>query len=184
MLQRLGLAQALLVRPKLLILDEPTDGLDPRGRAEIRGLIMRLKGEGVTVFVNSHILQEVELVCDRIAILDRGVLRYCGDVKQTGDAVAGQRTEFPVELIVAGEETSLREVLEGETIVSDHRLPDGTRDLKLNVTDQGAVDALVDRLRGQSCSILSLKRTKASLEESFLAILAQNNQGPPSGPGD
>ena len=75
MAQRLGLAQAMLHNPDLLILDEPTDGVDPVGRAEIREVLARLKSEGKTIFLNSHLLQEVELVCDRVAILGRGKLR-------------------------------------------------------------------------------------------------------------
>jgi ABC-type multidrug transport system ATPase subunit len=78
MRQRLGLAQAMLHEPELLILDEPTDGLDPVGRSEIRKLITWLKQQGKTVFLNSHILQEVELVCDRVAILAGGQLRGVG----------------------------------------------------------------------------------------------------------
>jgi ABC-2 type transport system ATP-binding protein len=74
MLQRLGLAIALLHDPDLVFLDEPTDGLDPAGRAHVRQTLVRLKGEGKTIFLNSHLLQEVELVCDRVAILDRGVV--------------------------------------------------------------------------------------------------------------
>jgi ABC-2 type transport system ATP-binding protein len=72
MQQRLGLAQALVNRPELVILDEPTSALDPVGRRDVRSLIQRLKGEGVTVFLNSHLLSEIELVCDRVAIVDRG----------------------------------------------------------------------------------------------------------------
>jgi ABC-2 type transport system ATP-binding protein len=81
MLQRLGLAQAMLHEPKLLLLDEPTDGLDPVGRVEVRATLTALKNKGATVFLNSHLLQEVELVCDRVAILDRGELRYLGAVR-------------------------------------------------------------------------------------------------------
>jgi len=80
MLQRLGLAQAMLHEPRLLLLDEPTDGLDPVGRVEVRATLTALKNKGATVFLNSHLLQEVELVCDRVAILDRGELRYVGPV--------------------------------------------------------------------------------------------------------
>ena len=85
MLQRLGLAQALLHDPKLLFLDEPTDGLDPRARAGMRAIISGLQERGVTVFLNSHLLQEVEMVCQRVAILDKGNLRYCGEVDQIGE---------------------------------------------------------------------------------------------------
>jgi ABC-2 type transport system ATP-binding protein len=72
MQQRLGLAQALINRPELVILDEPTSALDPIGRRDVRILIQQLKSEGVTVFLNSHLLGEIELVCDRVAIVDHG----------------------------------------------------------------------------------------------------------------
>src|SRR5438876_3311715 len=72
MKQRLGIAQAILGRPKLLILDEPTADLDPMGRRDVRALIERLKASGVAILLNSHLLSEVELVCDTVAILARG----------------------------------------------------------------------------------------------------------------
>src|ERR1043165_7053887 len=72
MQQRLGLAQALVNDPELLILDEPTDGLDPFGRIFVRDLLIELRAAGKTIFLNSHLLSEVELVCDRIVILDKG----------------------------------------------------------------------------------------------------------------
>ena len=74
MLQRLGLAQALLHRPRLVVLDEPTDGVDPIGRKEIRDVLLQMREKGTTVFLNSHLLSEVERICDRVAILDRGRL--------------------------------------------------------------------------------------------------------------
>jgi ABC-2 type transport system ATP-binding protein len=72
MTQRIGLAQALIAKPALVLLDEPTSALDPVGRRDVRALIQQLRAEGVTVFLNSHLLSEVELVCDRVAIIDRG----------------------------------------------------------------------------------------------------------------
>src|SRR5262249_750199 len=72
MKQRLGLAQAILHEPEVIFLDEPTDGVDPVGRREIRDLMQDLKRNGMTIFINSHLLGEVELVCDRVAILQRG----------------------------------------------------------------------------------------------------------------
>jgi ABC-2 type transport system ATP-binding protein len=72
MTQRIGLAQALLADPALVLLDEPTSALDPVGRRDVRALIQQISSEGVTVFLNSHLLSEVELVCDRVAIIDRG----------------------------------------------------------------------------------------------------------------
>jgi ABC-2 type transport system ATP-binding protein len=72
MTQRIGLAQALIHRPDLVLLDEPTSALDPIGRREVRDVIRRLRAEGVTVFLNSHLLSEIEMVCDRVAIVDHG----------------------------------------------------------------------------------------------------------------
>ena len=80
MLQRLGLAQALIHRPRLLILDEPTDGVDPAGRRHIRDVLNRLSGTGVTVFINSHLLGEVESFCEYVAILKQGELALEGKI--------------------------------------------------------------------------------------------------------
>lgn len=82
MRQRLGIAQALLGRPKLLILDEPTNGLDPKGIKEMREFIQRLAGEGLAVFVSSHLLSEIQLLCDRVAIISRGKVLAVGGVEE------------------------------------------------------------------------------------------------------
>ncbi|MGH2351589.1 MAG: ABC transporter ATP-binding protein [Chloroflexota bacterium] len=80
MLQRIGIAQALIGDPELVILDEPTSALDPIGRRDVRDLIHRLRERGIAVFLNSHLLSEVEMVCDRVAIIDRGVVVRQGPV--------------------------------------------------------------------------------------------------------
>ncbi|MEX1119169.1 MAG: ABC transporter ATP-binding protein [Terrimicrobiaceae bacterium] len=86
MRQRLGLAQALVPRPRFILLDEPTDGLDPLGIREMRGMIRRLRDEfGITVMLSSHLLSEVEQLCDRVAILHRGKMVFCGKWKETPD---------------------------------------------------------------------------------------------------
>ncbi|MCX7019267.1 MAG: ABC transporter ATP-binding protein [bacterium] len=82
MLQRIGLAQALLNDPKLVVLDEPQSGLDPLGRKEIRDIILALKEEGKTVFFSSHILSDAELICDRVAIINRGCLISIGELNK------------------------------------------------------------------------------------------------------
>ena len=82
MLQRLGLAQALLHDPDLLILDEPTSSLDPVGRKEFRDILLALKGQGKAIFISSHILSEVESVCDRVAILQKGELKRVGTMQE------------------------------------------------------------------------------------------------------
>ncbi|WP_373293864.1 ABC transporter ATP-binding protein [Paenibacillus albidus] len=99
MRQRLGVAQALLHRPKLLILDEPTNGLDPQGIRELRDYLRRLcREEGTTVFVSSHLLSEMELMCDSVAIIQNGRLVDVKQLKQVGDAViADEETLFEVD---------------------------------------------------------------------------------------
>src|SRR5437867_2525960 len=93
MKQRLGVAQAILHDPEIIFLDEPTDGVDPVGRREIRDLLHQLKEEGKTIFLNSHLLGEVELICDRVAILQAGELIKEGDIgtltRQRGAFVVG-----------------------------------------------------------------------------------------------
>jgi ABC-2 type transport system ATP-binding protein len=82
MTQRIGLAQAIIHRPDLVLLDEPTSALDPVGRREVRDLIRSLRGQGMTVFLNSHLLSEVEMVCDRVAIVDGGRVVRSGRLQE------------------------------------------------------------------------------------------------------
>jgi len=97
MYQRLGLAQALMHDPDLLVLDEPTDGLDPVGRNEVRKVILRLKDAGKTIFLNSHILQEVEMVCTRVAILVDGQIRGSGSIDELSHAELSERVILEVD---------------------------------------------------------------------------------------
>jgi len=90
MLQRVGIAQALIHNPKVVFLDEPMSGLDPLGRKEIRDLILRLKAEGKTVFMNTHILPDVETTCDRVAIIVSGRIHYEGRIGAFLDAGGGE----------------------------------------------------------------------------------------------
>ena len=92
MMQRLGLAQAMINDPDLLFLDEPTDGVDPVGRAEIRDLLRNLKTRGKTIFLNSHLLSEVEMISDRVAILDKGRLLRSGPSMNSPQAASAIRS--------------------------------------------------------------------------------------------
>src|SRR5690606_41658682 len=94
MYQRLGLAQALLHDRVLLILDEPTVGLDPVGRSEVRRLLLELKARGKTIFLNSHILQEVELVCGRVAVMASGQIRGIGTLDELTQQLGNRRVKF------------------------------------------------------------------------------------------
>ena len=177
MLQRLGLAQALLHDPKLLILDEPTDGLDPQARAEMRALIGRLKNDGVTIFLNSHLLQEVEMICDRVAILNRGHLKYCGDVSSIGDFVAsaaGVKTGLVVDIEVLGLPAAVNEAFTNYDFEIKSRSGDQAFTVRLSLNNQAAVDALVDQLRSNGVSIQGMTRQQVSLEDAFLKIITQD----------
>jgi len=174
MLQRLGLAQALLHEPDLLVLDEPTDGLDPIGRSDVRTILQELKAKGTTVFLNSHILQEVELVCDRVAILDEGLLRIVGSPEE----IAPERPEG-LELVLAlhGNETDIRAALSERTISKWQSLEGNVHTLLVRLSNQAAVDRSIDDLRSGGISIIDLSRRRVSLEEAFLDILAKPLEG-------
>lgn len=169
MRQRLGLAQAMLHNPDLLILDEPTDGLDPVGRSQIRHLITLLRNQGKTVFLNSHILQEVELVCDRVAILVAGQLKGVGRPRDLSDQFHGQLGES-VTLELGGTGQGLPEIAQRFGGNLDC-LPNQRWVLVAPVKTQSDVDALIDAVRDQSASIVRLERKRPSLEEVFLSMV-------------
>lgn len=167
MLQRLGLAQAMLHDPELLILDEPTDGVDPKGRADIREILFRLKDAGKTVFLNSHLLQEIELVCDRVAILQHGTLRHLGSIQELTDTgndeievrVSGEQTVVERGLVAAGDSLTVQSTEDGQVV------------LKGSVPKQSELDSIIDALRAANLSIVSITRDRRTLEEAFLQLV-------------
>ena len=171
MLQRLGLAQALLHDPELLILDEPTDGLDPLGRSQVRNLLAQLKEQGKTVFLNSHILQEVELICDRVAILDHGELKAIGTVDEINPQ---QATGIELELRLLADETVIQEALGDRGINHWEKDDEGGHHLRVRLLDQAAVDQLLDDLRQKGVSIIGLSRKRVSLEDAFMQLVSQH----------
>ena len=180
MRQRLGLAQAMLHDPELFILDEPTDGLDPLARSQVRGYLLELKQQGKTVFLNSHILQEVELICDRVAILDRGVLKRVANVAEiTSGRVSitdgnGQTPEaLVVHLDVTGPDAVIRQTLGLLPIVSWQAFSDTDFRIVTRVPHQPAADELIDRLRAAGVSIVGFSRRRVSLEDAYLEIVAE-----------
>jgi ABC-2 type transport system ATP-binding protein len=168
MKQRLGLAQALLHKPDLLILDEPTDGVDPVGRSQIRTVLKQLRDGGTTVFLNSHILQEVELICDRVAILHKGRLMFVGTASEIS---TGRSQEVVLEL--AGEEQAMRDCLRDRTQVDWSSNGSPTQRVTLTLSEQPEIDGVVDSLRAAGVSIISLQRRRESLEDAFLHVLSQ-----------
>jgi ABC-2 type transport system ATP-binding protein len=183
MLQRLGLAQAMLHDPELFILDEPTDGLDPLARSQVRGYLTDLKRQGKTIFLNSHILQEVELICDRVAILDRGTLRRVANVAEitsgrgaigdgNGQPQAGQEA-LELHLDLTGSEAAVRQTLGSLPIGQWQEFSATDFRVVTRVPHQASVDELIDRLRAAGVSIVGLSRRRVSLEDAYLEIVAE-----------
>ena len=162
MKQRLGIASAFFHDPEVIFLDEPTDGVDPVGRKEIRDLLLQLKGEGRTIFVNSHLLGEVEMISDRVAILHKGELKQMGTVadltRQEGRFVVGLAPgqTFPTDDVArlgfrttaAGDRT--------EVVVGDR--PD-------------AIDGVLGLLAQKGLSVRHLVEQKQSLEDVFVGMV-------------
>jgi ABC-2 type transport system ATP-binding protein len=172
MMQRLGLAQAMLHDPDLLILDEPTDGVDPVGRAEIRKVLDRLKSEGKTIFLNSHLLQEVELVCDRVAILGRGRLRRMDTV-----AALRQQTSPEVALTLRADEPTVRRLLNGRPVLTSQALDTDHLRITVEAPDQPSLDRWIDLVRAGGISIAAVTRRQFTLEEAFLDLVLNDAEG-------
>jgi ABC-2 type transport system ATP-binding protein len=157
MLQRVGLAQALMHSPKLLILDEPSDGVDPVGRRQIREILQALEAKGVTIFLNSHLLAEVELFCRDVAIIHKGKLALEGKIKDL-TAGSGYRVE--------AERAPERLIDELRAQASGMSSDNGT--LEFLFTNREAANRAVDLLRAEKCEIEAVARTKSTLEEVFM----------------
>jgi ABC-2 type transport system ATP-binding protein len=159
MRQRLGIAAALLKRPRLLVLDEPSNGLDPAGMKEVRDLLRRLGDDDVTVFLSSHLLGEVQQICDDVTILARG--RYVAGGR-VGDVLAAQSTRT-VRVGVADAARALQLLVEAGFSASD----DGQGLLVRDVDDGAAVTRL---LAGHDLFVSWLVPEQADLEAAFLAL--------------
>ncbi len=168
MLQRLGLAQALMNRPRLVLLDEPTDGVDPVGRREIRELVASLREEGVTVLLNSHLLSEVEQMCARVAILDRGRLVREGTVDAltaVGRAWRVRSTPIP-----AATAARLGDALRAD----DAPVAEGLAAHVLTLPDRAALNAALDALRADGVEVDAIEPLRQSLEELFIEAVGGN----------
>lgn len=166
MLQRLGLAQAMLGNPALLFLDEPTDGVDPVGRYELRNVIRSIQAAGTTIFLNSHLLSEVEEICDEIAILHRGVIVQQGSVSSITASVANRGGNCLVTFITSA--------IPAEVFA---RLPAGTAALdeqcgfQISLESQSGISALVDVLRQNGVEIFGIEQAKIDLEDAFIELI-------------
>lgn len=165
MLQRIGIAQALVNDPKLVILDEPMSGLDPIGRREIRDIILKLKGDGKTVFFSSHILSDAEMICDRVGILNKGRLLNVGKLNEILEA----RIRY-IEVIVEGigEEAVLKieDGLEKAVRVGERII--------MRLGNEKQVDDIIELIRRKGGRIISIIPQRESLEDYFIKEVGIN----------
>ena len=160
MLQRVGLAQAMIHSPRLLVLDEPGDGVDPVGRKHIRDVLQALEQQGVTIFLNSHLLGEVELFCREVAIIQKGKLALSGTVEALTSG-SGYRIEgIGIPKIPEALETQLR--------ASARSFTSNNGSLQLMFATRADANQAVDLLRSTGCEIESLGRTRSTLEDVFM----------------
>ncbi len=165
MLQRLGLAAALVHSPRLVILDEPMSGLDPFGRRDVRDLILEQRERGVTVMFSSHILPDVEMLCDRVAIVLRGRLERLATV---GELVGGEAAA--VEVRIAGAPVLELPAAWGGGVTLAHRAGEGV----LVVADPGRVQEVLAHLVQQRIEVRAVTPQRATLEEHFLAAAGES----------
>jgi ABC-2 type transport system ATP-binding protein len=167
MKQRLGIAQAMCHDPDLLILDEPTDGVDPLGRREIRAIMQRLKDEGKTIFLNSHLLGEVEVICDRVGILQRGELIREGNIAE----LTQQKGQFQIGL-ADGQDLPRSELEQKGYMVRKDELY-----WEVGLKDGQSIDPVVDLIRSRGLNLRHLVEKRVSLEDLFMATVEAAEPG-------
>ncbi|MEK5643986.1 ABC transporter ATP-binding protein [Paenibacillus rhizosphaerae] len=174
MRQRLGIAQALLGRPKLLILDEPTNGLDPKGIKELRQFIRQLADEGLAVFVSSHLLSEIQLLCDRVAIISKGRVLAVGPVEE----LVSENAQYVIwDLSSVGEGRSLLSRQAGVEVISDAEevLDDAIiagmgQEAIVTRMDEQLVASIVRQLVSAGIEVNGVHKINPTLEQLFLKM--------------
>ncbi len=166
MTQRLGLARVLLHDPQVLLLDEPASGLDPRARIEIRALLKELRAMGKTILVSSHILPELADICNKIGIIEQGVLLVNGAVV---DVMKQVRTDIVLNIAVSDRLTDAANMLEGQPEVETVQDKNGVLIVKMNegVTQYGF---LANRLIEQGFELTLFKEDEINLETAFMHL--------------
>ncbi len=188
MIQRIGLAQALLNRPALVFLDEPTSALDPLGRRLVRAIIHDLKAGGTTVFLNSHLLGEVEATCDRVAFikggrvlrtlplheLAAGRLRVALHVDAVTPALLAALDALPLERLTASADSAAGAEAEAGRLATP--LHGGTT-LTLLLTDEAVLPLIAERTLASGARLYALTPHRPSLEQLFLEIVGAEDSG-------
>ena len=164
MLQRIGIAQALINHPELIVLDEPMSGLDPIGRKDIRDIILRLKEEGKTIFFSTHIIPDVEMICDRVGILMNGELVNVGRLNDIIDA----KIKY-IEIITSGiEREALFHLPDIEVSVYD-----AWNHVSIRVRDENKLDRVLEIIKDGRGKIISVIPQRETLEEHFIKKIGE-----------
>jgi ABC-2 type transport system ATP-binding protein len=171
--QRVALAQAIIAKPKLLILDEPFSGLDPLGRREFRNIFSELKAEGATIFMSSHILSDVEFLCDRASIMVKGVVREIFDLREKPAALSGEEFELTVQ---SSEDASVLALGDGASSAASHERS-GTLQ-RLRFTDRSRAEQALKAALEKGFTIESFERRQISLEDLFMRIVSDSGDSP------
>jgi ABC-2 type transport system ATP-binding protein len=175
MKQRLGIAAALLPSPELLILDEPTNGLDPGGIVEMRGLIRSFSNDGITVLVSSHLISEIEQICDYVVMIRAGRLVHQGTV---AELQATQQAEFQV----AAEHDADRGLLASRLQEAGLTVTFGDDEGSLLVAAPGVSAADLNRLAAQNgVTLRQLSERTRRLERAFFALTGTKSADVPDG---
>jgi ABC-2 type transport system ATP-binding protein len=167
MVQRLGIAQALINEPEMVFLDEPMSGLDPLGRREVRDLVLQLRAEKKTVFFSTHILSDAETLCDRVAILNRGRLQGCGELRKIL-SLGVSATEIVMEDPPLGLLNELQPCVASMVRTGDR--------VRVEVAEEAEVPSVLARVLRGGAKIVAVNPVKMSLEDYFLAQVAPQSE--------
>ena len=162
MLQRIGLAQALISEPEILLLDEPTDGVDPVGKIEIREVLIKIRDQGKSVVLNSHLLSEVESVADRVVILSKGKVVRSGSIRE----LTSQKSHIIIEADIGHNLVEIPKRIGKSISVS-------TKNMIIELTDDNQLNAVLELLLLKKIPIRSVKPMRITLEQSFLNTITE-----------
>lgn len=163
MLQRTGLAQSLINNPEIVFMDEPMSGLDPMGRREIRELIASLREQGTTVFMSTHILSDIEVLCDRVAILRQGKLAATGKLDELLTQ-SGETQTFEINIWGISADEISKEIAQ----IDGARATSTVNGARVNVTNETDVDKVLPVVRKLGGRLISVQPVRQSLEELFV----------------
>ncbi len=166
MQQRIGIASAMVNDPELVILDEPTDGVDPVGRREIRDVLLQIRARGTTVFLNSHLLSEIELVCDRVAIMVQGRVAKQGSIEEL------TRDSHCMRVVFSGASPAWAAEVGGVAAMDR-----GFHALDFPKASSESVQPILDRLRSEGRTLHSFAETRESLEAVFMREVTDPTSG-------